>query len=163
TSGAGRATAIFGGTAATRGGGGGSLIGGASIATLREGARGGGAGAAGAGTGAGAGTRATGASAGATGADTTGAGATRAGAGGGACAERGARAQRVRRAAMTRPHQIDRSEPVGSRRPRDSEFRGPIAKMVGGFRQPRRVDAEQRIQRLDLEIETFHQRHRHAA
>jgi hypothetical protein len=47
--------------------------------------------------------------------------------------------------------------PVGRRHPCETQFGGALAKIVGRIGQPLDVDSEQRIERLDFDVEPFHQ------
>jgi hypothetical protein len=58
-------------------------------------------------------------------------------------------------------HQVDWTAPIRCRRPRQPQLGGAITKLDGRFRQAFDVDAEQRVEGLDLDVEPLHQRHRH--
>ncbi len=62
-----------------------------------------------------------------------------------------------------RAQQVDRRRPVRRHRPGQPQLGAALAKFVGRLRQPRGVDPEQRIERLDFDVEPLHQRRRHAA
>jgi hypothetical protein len=53
--------------------------------------------------------------------------------------------------------------PIRGRGPREAQLRRALPKLVRSLWQPRGIDAEQRIERLNLEIEQLHQPDRHAA
>jgi hypothetical protein len=64
-------------------------------------------------------------------------------------------------AAMTMPHQIEGSVPVRRGRPRQPNFRHLVAKIVGLVGQTIGIDTEERVQGLDLDVESLHQGDRH--
>jgi hypothetical protein len=77
--------------------------------------------------------------------------------------EGGARQDAARRLRPPHTQQVQRRRPVCRDRPREAQLGRTIAKLVGPFGHARRVDAEQRIERFDFDVESLHQRHRHAA
>ena len=52
--------------------------------------------------------------------------------------------------------------PIGGGSPRQPEFGRTLTELLGRFWQVLRVDPEERVERLDLDVETFHQRNRHS-
>jgi len=62
---------------------------------------------------------------------------------------------------LTVPHQVDRAAPIRSHSPRQPQFHRAFTEFIGRFRQMLRVYPEERVERLDLDVETFHQRNRH--
>lgn len=64
-------------------------------------------------------------------------------------------------AAAAIPHQVDWTAPIRCRRPRQPQLRGPLTKLDRRFRQAVHVDTEERVERLDLDIEPLHERNRH--
>jgi hypothetical protein len=62
---------------------------------------------------------------------------------------------------VTMPQQIDWPAPIGRSRPRDPQFRSAFTKFVDGLRQMFTIDSEEGIERLDFDVEPFHQRDGH--
>ena len=69
----------------------------------------------------------------------------------------------LRRLTPPRAKEVDLGVPIRDRGPREAQLRRALPKLVCSLRQPRGIDAEQRIERLNLDIEQLHQPDRHAA
>jgi len=69
----------------------------------------------------------------------------------------------LRRLAVARAEQVDCRRRVCRRRPRKPQFGGALAKLVDRFGQALPIDPEERIERLELDVELLHQRGRHTA